>query len=177
MSDLSTLSSARVRLEKAGALRLRELLHVEAQSPPPCWGRPDFLAAFQAAGTGAAVAEAGGRVVGFALYRALPPPGAGGVLELLRRCRPWAVAAPVPRYLELLRLSVLPDWRRQGVGRALLREVQRDLGQGGGCVRTVVPESNLPVQLLLRGAGYKAVRVLRGHFGGEDGYLMERPCG
>jgi hypothetical protein len=43
-------------------------------------------------------------------------------------------------------------------------------------IRATVPESNLPVQLLLRDAGYKAVRVCRGHFDGEDGYLMERRC-
>jgi ribosomal protein S18 acetylase RimI-like enzyme len=167
-----------VSKSKSGGLPLRELLRVEGQSPAPGWGLREFLAAFQAGGAAAVVAELDGRLVGFALYRVLPPPaGAGGLLELLRRCPLWAGGAPPPRYRELLRVSVLPDWRRQGVGRALLREMHRGTRRGGGCIRTVVPEGNLPVQLLLRDAGYKAVRILRGHFGSEDGYLMERPSG
>ena len=36
----------------------------------------------------------------------------------------------------------------------------------------VLPESNLAVQLFLRNAPYRAVRVLRGYYGDEDGYFM-----
>jgi ribosomal protein S18 acetylase RimI-like enzyme len=76
-----------------------------------------------------------------------------------------------PDGVTLLNLAVAPYWRRQGIARAMLAK----LGEKPAPVlRATVPESNLPFQLLLRGAGYKAVRVCRGHFDGEDGYLMER---
>ncbi len=75
-------------------------------------------------------------------------------------------------------LYVSPEWRRQRIGRTLIECFAPELPRGDDCwIQAPVPESNLPVQLLLRSAGYRAVRVLRGYCGDEDAYLMERPCG
>ena len=45
--------------------------------------------------------------------------------------------------------------------------------QGPCSLEAAVPEDNLPMQLLLRSVGYKAVRVLRGFHGDEAAYLMQ----
>ncbi len=75
-------------------------------------------------------------------------------------------------------LYVAPEWRRQGIGRTLIERFAPELPRGDDCwLQAAVPESNLPMQLLLRSAGYRAVRILRGYCGDEDAYLMERPCG
>jgi ribosomal protein S18 acetylase RimI-like enzyme len=76
--------------------------------------------------------------------------------------------------LEFLDIGVAPAWPRRGIGRALLKGLEAMLQSPGDCIRATVPETNLPVQLLLRDAGYRALSVLQGYFGKEDGYLMER---
>jgi ribosomal protein S18 acetylase RimI-like enzyme len=181
MSSLGSLTGPRVHLAKANRIRLPELLEVEEQAPMPCWDRQGFLAALQAEGTGVVVAEIPDHIIGCALYRVTPssaPARLGHMMRLLRRYSPWKRAArSAASSLELLWIGVHSDWYRQGIGRALLQEIHQELGPGGGCIRTTVPESNLPAQLLLRDAGYKAVRILPSHYGSMDGYLMERRCG
>ena len=138
----------------------------------PCRERHDLLAALLE-GTGAAVAETQQRLVGYALYKATPSPAParlGQIVRVLRRCWPWTGAGSGA---ELLRVAVHSAWRRQGIGRALLQEVHRAVGLRGDRIRATVPESNLPVQLFLRDGGYKAIRILPGHYDTEDGYLME----
>jgi ribosomal protein S18 acetylase RimI-like enzyme len=178
MSNLGTLTSPRVHLAKPSRIRLPELLDVVGQVPRPCWDRQTFLAALQSEGAGVAVAETHDRVIGFALYRVTPssaPARLRHVMQLLRWYSPWTGAArSAASDLELLWIGVHPGWHRQGIGRALLQAIHQELGPCGGCIRATVPESNLPAQLLLRGAGYKAIRIVRSHYGSEDGYLMER---
>jgi ribosomal protein S18 acetylase RimI-like enzyme len=70
---------------------------------------------------------------------------------------------------------VASDWRRQGIARALAKQFEpRPFRQADCCIQAAVPETDLATQLLLRSAGYKAVRVLREYFVNEDAYLMER---
>ena len=70
--------------------------------------------------------------------------------------------------------AVLPEWHRQGIGRALLAEIYQAFRQSGAAVQATVPETNLSVQLFLRDAGYKAVRLVPGCFGSEAGCVMQR---
>jgi ribosomal protein S18 acetylase RimI-like enzyme len=82
------------------------------------------------------------------------------------------VAAPT--CVDVIQLYVSPDWRRRGIGRALVTRFDpRPQGQGPCIFEAAVPESNLPMQLLLRSAGYKAVSVLRGFHDDQDAYLMQ----
>jgi ribosomal-protein-alanine N-acetyltransferase len=134
-------------------MRLQDVPHVAALDPlDPAtrWEPEDYLAVLSTPGGEVWLAEAHGRVV--------------ASLAL--------VVTPEPRHVELLNVAVAPLWRRRGLGRALLEHLARDRP---GLIQATVPESNLPAQLLLRVAGYRAVRVLRGYFGTEDGYLLELP--
>jgi ribosomal protein S18 acetylase RimI-like enzyme len=178
MSELGTLAKPCVHLGRVDRLRLPELYDIEEQASVPCWNRQDFLAASQSDGAGVAIAEVHGRTIGFALYKAAPPAkiGLSGINRLLCYL-PWRRAAPAsPLYIDLLRIAVLPEWQRQGAGRALLGQLHQDFAQGV-VIQAVVRERDLPVQLFLRDAGYKAVRILRSHYGSEDGYFMEKLCG
>jgi ribosomal protein S18 acetylase RimI-like enzyme len=76
----------------------------------------------------------------------------------------------------VLNIGVAPAWQQRGIGRALLGRLEQKIEGGGGRVQVVVPETNLVVQVFLRQSGYKAVRILRGHFGDRDGYAMARRC-
>ena len=80
-----------------------------------------------------------------------------------------------PPRVHILHLFVAPNWRRQGIGRALTQRFEPKPFLQDDCrIQSAVPETDLAMQLLLRSAGYKAIQVLRGHFVNEDAYLMER---
>jgi ribosomal protein S18 acetylase RimI-like enzyme len=180
MNELDTLIHPQVHLEQVDLLRLPELFDIDEQAAAPCWSRQDFLAAFRLDGVGVALAMIHDRALGFALYQAAPSEGIGmgGINRLLRYC--WlssSAATTQPYYVDLLRIAVLPEWQHRGIGRALLEQLRQEFRPLRASLQALVPESNLSVQLFLRNAGYKAVRILPLHFGSEDGYLMERPCG
>lgn len=75
------------------------------------------LAADASTAIAAAVAEVDGRIVGFALAGAT----AAGAAEL----------GPLRGVAWLQAVVVAPEWRRRGVGRALVRAVLEDLGRSG----------------------------------------------
>ena len=70
--------------------------------------------------------------------------------------------------LWLLRIAVLPQFRRRGIASLLIRQKTRkvhDWGcSGEGIVRCVVPEESLPAQLLFRSLGWIADGTAEGHF-------------
>ena len=78
------------------------------------------------------VAEADGRIVGFAFFRCFPPES------------------------ELLRLAVMPLWRRKGVGRSLLEAALFFLHKDSGCACCCleVRASNLEARQLYLGMGF-----------------------
>src|SRR5262249_32765084 len=90
---------------------------------------------------------------------------------------PEGPSAPAPIHPELLHLAGDPGWVPRGGATALLKKYEPFLPRPGGRIEAPVPETNLPAQLLLRSAGYRAVRVFRGFYSGEDAYLMERRLG
>ncbi|SRR5579885_30397 len=145
---------------------LPHVLRIEQQSHTRRWTVQDFLTVLQSGHTVGQVAEAGDQVVGFVIYTV--PPLATVRDDARRRCSTEAMT------LEVLNLAVAPQWRRQGIGKALLDKLARKLCHPGDCLHATVPESNLPAQLLLRSAGFRATRILRGYYETEDGYLMER---
>lgn len=117
--------------------------------------RRDVLCQFHAGDISSWVAEVDEQVVGFVMCRVRPSHG-----------------GPARRF-ELKHLVVASAWRRRGIASRLLRRFDDRL-RPGDRVRAVVPESNLTAQLFLRAAGFRALRVLRGRFGDEDGYLLVR---
>jgi ribosomal-protein-alanine N-acetyltransferase len=169
MSHVLTTTSRVLTVRYMEPRDLPEVLRIVERTPAPRWGRQDVLYHFQANDISSWVAETSRGVMGFAICRVLPPPEApdAGVVDPVAQ----------PHRFELLHVAVAPDWQRKGVGRALLLRFEERLRSAEDLIQTTVPESNLPVQLFLRAVGYKAMRVLRGFYGDEDGYLMERRGG
>lgn len=75
--------------------------------------------------------------------------------------------------LDVVALAVAPRYRRRGVGTRLVAKL---LGKMNGHRRArltaVAPERAAAALLLFRGLGLRAVRLLRGHYGDEDGIEM-----
>jgi ribosomal-protein-alanine N-acetyltransferase len=180
MGHASTLALPNLTVRRLLQGDLPDLVQIEQPPPAPQWTKQDFRKIFQTGDTAGWVAVMSNRVVGYLIYQVTgQTPVEEGLIDCLRSRGRWAPGgeAREPFTLTLMSLAVAPAWRRQGVGRALLEKVNQKLQQAGDCIEVTVPESNLPLQFLLRGAAYKAVSVRRGYFGSEDGYLMERRGG
>lgn len=119
------------------------------------WGPEDFQDCFRSLDTIGKVVEVDGAVIGFLVYQL-----DRDEREVVVRC-----------------LAVAPAWQRRGVGISMIRSLEKKLAQGYERISILVPETNLALQLLLRGAGFRAVRVLRRYFDEEDAYLMEKGAG
>jgi ribosomal protein S18 acetylase RimI-like enzyme len=154
-----------------------EILRLAGRTPAPPWIRPDFISVFRSSETVGYVALDRERVAGFVLCSVVRLPvtfprcGAGFLDGLLAWFRGrWRHR----RHLELFGLGVVPDCLRPEVERALLEAVVWDLGDWAETIRAVVPETSVTALAFLRGRGFQAVRVFRGYYGREDGYLMWR---
>ncbi len=73
----------------------------------------------------------------------------------------------------VLNLCVAPDFRRQGIGAALLSMIENNLG--APYVTLMVEDKNLGAQALYRGQGYLPVSDLRNYYGrNRHGILMQK---
>lgn len=131
---------------------LPEVLAIENLSFPFPWSEEDFLRCLRQRNCIGKVAEAGERVVGFLIY------------ELL------------PKRLQVLNIAVHPDWRRRGVGKALITDRQDRLTITRRTRITLeVRETNLEAQLFFRAVGFRAMAILRDFYEDttEDAYRMQ----
>jgi ribosomal-protein-alanine N-acetyltransferase len=178
MSTLRTSVTPTLTFRQMAPRDLLQVWRIEQQTEERRWTVQDFLTVLQSGHTIGQIAEVGDQIVGYIVYtiqsnseadtdhrdKSIHPTYAG----------PHSHISEQPLNLILLHLVVHPEWRRRGVALALLARLAKKLRHMDDRIHTTVPEGNLSAQLVLRVAGYKAVRVLRGYFGEEDGYLMER---
>lgn len=152
---------------------LPQVLGIIERTPAPRWARQDILFHFNSDDISSWVALQDDQVAGFVVCRVF----AAKTLTLATAAEPqrsWRTDNASECKFELLHLAVAPESHRNGIGRALVQRFVDRLSQAGDSIRATVPESNLPVQLFLRSLDFKAVRVLRGYYGEEDAYVMER---
>lgn len=131
---------------------LPEVLSIESASFDFCWCEDDFIRVLRCRNCIGMVVEYRERVVGFMIYE-------------LHRNR-----------LHVLNFAVHPDFRRSGVGRALVRKLASKLSNDRrNKIFLEVRETNLPAQKFFRECGFRAVSILRGFYEetGEDGYQMQ----
>jgi ribosomal protein S18 acetylase RimI-like enzyme len=157
---------------------LLQVWRIEQQTDARRWTVQDFLTVLQSGHTVGQVVEVGDQIIGYIIYTVQSLPGEEEEEDSKsihsHLAGPHSHISEQPMNILLLHLVVHPEWRRRGVGLALLGRLIKKLRQIDDRLQATVPESNLAAQLLLREGGFKAVRVLRGYFGEEDGYLMER---
>jgi ribosomal protein S18 acetylase RimI-like enzyme len=131
---------------------LPQVLQLAEDCPGLQWGLEDFQECFHSLDTIGKVVEVDGAVIAFLVYQLDREER-----EVIVRC-----------------LAVAPPWQRHGVGLSMVRSLEKKLSQGYERISALVPETNLPLQLLLRQADFRAVRVLRRYFDEDDAYLMEK---
>jgi ribosomal protein S18 acetylase RimI-like enzyme len=131
---------------------LDAVLRIEEDALRPQWACEDFGECFQSLDTIAKVAEADEEIIGYLIYR----------------------LDQNDRIVMVENIAVAPAWQRRGVGRSLIHSLDNKLAQGYDQIAVWAPETCLALQLLLRDAGFRAVRVHRRWFGDEDAYLFEK---
>jgi ribosomal protein S18 acetylase RimI-like enzyme len=152
MSTLSHPTTYPATLRWLITTDLPAVLELADACPGLQWTAEDFQECFHSLDTIGKVVEARGAIIGFLIY------------QLDRDAQEVVVKS----------IAVAPHWQRHGVGMSMIRSLERKLTQGYGRISAHVPEGNLPLQLLLRGAGFRAVRVLRRWYGEADAYLMQK---
>ena len=76
----------------------------------------------------------------------------------------------------IITIDVLPEWRRQEVGRTLLRSVEEGFrARSAELVRLEVAVDNLQAQGFYHAMGYVSIGKIRGYYGGKlDALVMEK---
>jgi ribosomal protein S18 acetylase RimI-like enzyme len=181
---MSTVSTRLTSVPKLHVRRLarRDLPHVlqlAEQLAAPVTLSPQFRLLVQSKEILGCIAEAHNQIAGYAICAIVRESKYAGnaVLKFAfqlgqRLVHKWVSR---PLQVDLLHVAVATEWQDCGVEHQLLQELDRQLRQAGSCLKMTVPETNLPVQLFLHDAGYKATQVLRGYYTSEDGYLFEYP--
>jgi len=110
------------------------------------------------------VAEVDGDIVGYIMCRVEI-----GISEFPRRFRPV-------RKGHVISIAVLPEYRRRGIGTALMKAVlARMMETGIDEVYLEVRVSNLPAINMYKKLGFQVIRTVRGYYrDGEDAYIMAR---
>lgn len=133
---------------------LPAVLAIERASFSVPWSGATFRDLLANPGAAALVAETDGEVVGYAVS--------------------WQVAGEA----ELGDLAVVPDRRRRGIGRGLLRRAETAAREdGAGHMFLEVRESNEAARALYRDAGYRPVGRRRGYYRrpAEDALILRKP--
>jgi [ribosomal protein S18]-alanine N-acetyltransferase len=129
-----------------------EVLRIETNSFEFPWCEDDFIRCLRQRNCIGMVAEYDERVVGFMIYE-------------LHKNR-----------LHILNFAVLSEFRRRGVGQAMVRKLVGKLSQQRrNRIMLEIRETNLAAQLFFRDAGFRAISVLRDFYDDtiEDAYLMQ----
>jgi ribosomal protein S18 acetylase RimI-like enzyme len=176
MSIINEMISRVLDVRSMTPVDLPRVLQLEKQRLGSSWLRHDIAMNPVTEERATWVATIQNHVVGYLVYQLMAecaPVGSGPHLEPARLLKGKRKTACPPICVDLLQVYVAPDWRRRGIGRALLSRFDPRPSRDGMCtIEAAVPETNLAMQLLLRSVGYKATRVLRAFHGDEDAYLM-----
>lgn len=132
---------------------MAEVIQIEQASFQFPWSADDFLHCLRQRNVVGMVAEVESRVVGFMVYE-------------LHKHR-----------IQLLDLAVSTDFRRRGIGGAMIARLASKLSTlKRSMIMVEVRETNLAAQLFFRDQGFRAISLLREFYPdcpGEDAYLMQ----
>lgn len=130
-----------------------EILAIDAESFEHPWTEEDFIRCQHQRNCNCAVAEYEEQVVGYMLYE-------------VHKAR-----------IHVLNFAVSPACRRRGVGAQMVGKLLSKLTPNGRRrIRLEISGANLEAQLFFQTHGFRAVRVLHGHYGqrsDEDAYVLE----
>lgn len=113
---------------------------IDTKSFEEYWTLEDFKKRLKQKSITCLIVEEKGEVVGFLMYE----------IYLQR--------------FTILRIGVLPNYRKQGIGSALLKALTNKLTEKRRLISTEVRETNLSVQLFLKSQNHKAVEILKNYY-------------
>lgn len=114
-----------------------QILGIDQQSFSRTWDEEQFISHLKQRNNIGMVAHSGSKIIGFMIY------------ELS------------PKELILHRITVHPDHRREGVGRALIEKLVSKLSiEKRVRIETLVPEDSLSSQLFFRDMGFRATCIV-----------------
>lgn len=128
------------------------VLEAENRSFEFAWTEEDFIRCLRQRNCIGMVAEHNDKVAGFMIYE-------------LHKNR-----------LHILNFAVHPDFRRQGLGNAMINKLLGKLShERRNRIMLEVRETNLEAQLFFKSVGFRAISVLRDFYddAAEDAYLMQ----
>jgi [ribosomal protein S18]-alanine N-acetyltransferase len=126
-----------------------EVLRIESESFDFPWSEEDFTRCLRRRAALGMIAEVGIRVAGFMVYES------------------------TANRIDLLNIAVDQDFRRCGVGQAMIRKL---IAKQRPKIVTKVRERNVGGQVFFRAMGFRAVRIARNTYAetGEDAYWFLR---
>ena len=128
---------------------LSALLEVEQNAFQKPWTRELFLGDLESDTARYFVAEADGRIVGYAGSRLIADE------------------------VHIANIAVHSDYRKQGIGRALLARLLEQTKKEGATFFTLeVRRSNLPAQTLYQSQGFAVAGERKNYYGDEDALIM-----
>jgi ribosomal-protein-alanine N-acetyltransferase len=153
-SDVSQTSQSTACVHIRWMIRrdMPAVLAIENESFEFSWTEDDFIRCLRQRNCIGMVAEQDDRVVGFMIYE-------------LHKNR-----------LHILNFAVAKDFRRQGVGQAMVNKLLSKLShERRNRIMLEVRETNLDAQLFFKHLGFRAISVLRDFYDDtvEDAYLMQ----
>ena len=128
------------------------VLDIESNSFEYNWTEDDFIRCLRQRNCIGMVAEVGEQVVGYMIYE-------------LHKNR-----------LHILNFAVDPEFRRRGVGAAMIEKLRGKLSHDRrNRIMLEVRETNLDAQLFYKSQGFRAISILRDYYieCPEDAYLMQ----
>jgi ribosomal protein S18 acetylase RimI-like enzyme len=152
MSSLTKAAPSSYSLRWIISADLPSLLPLADLCPTLEWSTEDFRECFRSVDTIGKVVSVDGSPIGFVVYK----------------------LDHDMKEVFIKYVAVRPEWQRRGAGRTLIESLDSKLNQTYAYITAIVPEGNLPALYLLRDCGYRAIRVLRGWFGDEDAYVMQK---
>ena len=139
-------------IQQANLRDLKDLHDLEhACFDQDAWGYLDLIGVLTLPATVKLKAVIGGKMVGFI----------GGDIRSSKNTG-WIIT-----------VGVLPEYRNQGIARALLERCEKDLNMPA--IRLCVRRSNLPAIQLYENSGYTKIDIWEKYYsGGEDAFVYEK---
>lgn len=150
---MSVQAGGELYLRSMTVADIDEVMAIETAAFASPWSRQFFLEELQATHARSVLCQRDGRPIGYVIY--------------------WEL----PGELDIHNVAVHPQFRRQGVARAMLADIiERATSRGFRRMTLEVRKSNDPAQTLYRSLGFEICGLRKGYYSdnGEDAWVMER---
>ena len=150
---MSVQAGGELYLRNMTVADIDEVMAIETAAFASPWSRQFFLEELQARHARSVLCQRDGKPIGYVIY--------------------WEL----PGELDIHNVAVHPQFRRQGVARAMLADIiERATSRGFRRMTLEVRKSNDPAQTLYRSLGFEICGLRKGYYSdnGEDAWVMER---